>query len=478
MIPAGTRLVLDPGTRRPRPGVVTGGTPWRVLRLAPAADRLLDAWSVGTPVGGRPAEGRLAARLVDAGLAHPRPGPPGAAPPVTVVVPVRDRAAGLVATLAALDPRDDVVVVDDGSTDAGAVQAAVAARPRTRLARRAVPGGPAAARNTGWRSVPTAPVVAFLDADCVPDPHWAQELARWFADPAVVAVAARVRPLPAGGGRRGRAGAGAARVAYAAYESVRSPLDLGPRPAPVRPGSRVAYLPAAALLVRRSALDALGGFDEALRTGEDVDLVWRLGALGRVRYEPAVTVGHPVRPGVPAWLAQRFGYGRSAGPLAERHGAAVAPVALAPGVASAWALLVAGRPLAAAGVAVAAALTAAGPRPGALREVLGPALGAEALAGPAIAAAVRRPWWPVAAAVALRHRRARRWLALAAAAPPLAAWWRHRPPGVGPGAWLALWLADDAAYGAGVWAGVLGCRTPSALRALAPSRPGRVARRR
>ena len=54
--------------------------------------------------------------------------------------------------------------------------------------------------------------------------------------------------------------------------------------------TRVAYVPTAALLVRRAALG--DGFDESLRNGEDVDLVWRLIEAGwRVRYEPAVQVG-------------------------------------------------------------------------------------------------------------------------------------------------------------------------------------------
>ena len=45
--------------------------------------------------------------------------------------------------------------------------------------------------------------------------------------------------------------------------------------------TKVSYVPTAALLVRRAALDSVtpgGGavFDPALRYGEDVDLVWRL----------------------------------------------------------------------------------------------------------------------------------------------------------------------------------------------------------
>jgi mycofactocin system glycosyltransferase len=445
--------------------VLTGGSPWRMLRISARADRLVDAWSVGVPVADRPAPRRFAARLVDAGLAHPRPGPAGdAATTLTVVIPVHDRPDGLAATLSALDPHDDVVVVDDASADPDATARVVATRPGTRLARRGVRGGPGAARNTGWRQARSATAVAFLDADCLPEPGSPARLARYFSDPSLVAIAARVVPVGTSGGT------------LDAYEQVRSPLDLGGVPAPVGPGSRVSYVPAAALVVRRSALESLGGFDEDLRTGEDVDLVWRLGRLGRVRYEPSVTVGHPVRPGWLQWAAQRYDYGRSAAPLAERHGSAAAPLTIGPGAAAAWVLVVTGRRRWALGVALGVALAASGGRPATLRDIGLRVVVAEARAAPAIAEALRRSWWPLAVVAAALDRRARRWVALAAIGPALYEWWSRKPPGIGPGRFVACRLADDLAYGTGVWAGVLGCHSRKALRCLLPARPARRAR--
>ena len=103
----------------------------------------------------------------------------------------------------------------------------------------------------------------------------------------------------------------------ARYESVRSPLDLGAAEGRVRAGTRISYVPAAALVARADVLLATGGFDEDLRCGEDVDLVWRLDESGlRVRYEPAGVVRHEPRPTLRAWLAQRASYGRSAADLA------------------------------------------------------------------------------------------------------------------------------------------------------------------
>ena len=80
-------------------------------------------------------------------------------------------------------------------------------------------------------------------------------------------------------------------MGVARYDAEHSPLDLGPEPARVRAGTRVSYVPAAAIVCRVDAIREIGGFDEALRFGEDVDLVWRLDAAGwRCRYEPVATV--------------------------------------------------------------------------------------------------------------------------------------------------------------------------------------------
>jgi glycosyltransferase involved in cell wall biosynthesis len=100
-------------------------------------------------------------------------------PEATVVVPTRDRPRQLERCLRALERqrRDvtglEVVVVDDGSRDAAAVQAATgqASARLVRLERR----GPSAARNAGARAA-RAPYVCFTDDDCEPAPGWAARL--------------------------------------------------------------------------------------------------------------------------------------------------------------------------------------------------------------------------------------------------------------------------------------------------------------
>jgi mycofactocin system glycosyltransferase len=462
LIPAGWSVRPDPRVLRPTRTILVGGAPRRLFRLTPAGAALVDRVFAGEPVPAGSAAQRLVKRLLDSGIVHPVPVSCDSPPDVTVVVPVKDRPDGLAATLEALAPCAPVLVVDDGSGDAAAI-GRVAARHGAGLIRLETNRGPAAARDAGWRRASTD-LVAFVDAECRPVAGWLSALAPYFDDPGVGAVAPRVSPRGPGGTPKRR---------LHAYEATRSPLDMGDRPALVGPASRVRYVPTAVLVVRRSALEAIGGFDTDLRVGEDVDLVWRLtGAGWRVRYVPEVVADHPSRPDLRRWLAQRFSYGRSSALLAARHGKAVAPLEVAPWATSVWIALGWRR------LPVVAALAAASvvrlriktsgsgtdePLPwGATLQL---AAEGQLAAGRSLAGALTRAWWPLAAAAALVHPPSRRPLLAAALLPPLTRWMRDRPP-LGILSWSALHLADDLAYGAGVWAGVVGERS---LTALAPA---------
>jgi mycofactocin glycosyltransferase len=451
-LPAGLPLVLDRSVRSHAGGLVlAGGEPMRALRLTPDGRAAVAALVDGTATAD--AALRLGRRLVDGGLAHPRPvvAESGA---VTVVVPVRDRADALRRCLAALGRDALVLVVDDGSRDPAAIAAACREH-GVAVLRRERAGGPGAARNAALARV-TTDLVAFVDSDCEPDPGWLAALAGHFADPLVGAVAPRVRPAAP------RAGAGAC----ARFAAARSPLDMGPCPASVAPGGRVAYVPAAALVVRR---DALGrGFDAGLRHGEDVDLVWRLHDAGwRVRYDPSAVVRHAEPERWPAWLGRRLRYGTAAAPLHRRHPGRLTPAVLRPWPAGAAALALAGRPgaasilVAANGALLARRVRGAGvPAPcalawsahAALRTAEGAGRAATALALPAL----------VAAAASGRSRRARTAALALLAGPPLLDWARRRPA-LDPLRWTLACIADDAAYGAGVWRGCLREQTAGPL---------------
>jgi mycofactocin glycosyltransferase len=424
----------------------------RMLRLTPAGTRLVCAWRDGDAVGEEPAAERLAERLIDTGLAHPLPaGCEWTSADLAVVIPARDRANLLAGCLARIGPAAEIVVVDDGSRDPEAI-AAVAREGGARIVRNDVSAGPAGARNTGIAAT-GAPLVAFLDSDTLPSGGWLDILLAHFDDPRTAAVAPRIA-VPAGRG------------ALAAYEAVRSPLDLGDGPGVVGPDRRIGFVPAAALVVRRAALTECGGFDPGLRVGEDVDLVWRLAAAGwTVRYEPTARVEHPHRVAAGAWLGQRVAYGASAGALARRHPGRLHHVIVPTWALAPWLLAAAGCPRGAllAAAACTGVLAARLPSvPEAPAQMLAVAAAAQLRVGRQFLDAAWRAYPPVVLAAARRSRRARR-IAVAALAVSIAADWAQRRPRLDPLRFGALRAADDLAYATGVWLGCLRARTVGPL---------------
>jgi mycofactocin system glycosyltransferase len=391
---------------------VLAGSPLRLFRLTSGGAAVAEQIEAGGEVD----RSTLTDRLTDAGAAHPvRPSldtPRFGLEDVSVVTP----------QLGGVAHDDGRITVDDGS------------RPPIDGARLRLDAnqGPAAARNAA-RPLITTPLVAFLDADVTTSgSDWVGELLWHFDDPRVALVAPRVSG------------------------ELRSPLDLGDQPARVSAGTRVSYVPGAALLVRVDALDAIGGFDERLRFGEDVDLVWRLDEAGwHCRYDPAVTVWHEPRATWRGRLRQHAGYGTSAAPLAMRHPTALSPLHVNGWTAATWLLALLGRPVAAValGAGSSAALIRTLPDVPA-RASFGLAARGHLLAGQQIAQAARRVWWPMLAVVALWSRRARWWAVVAMLCDA------GRTP-------------TDLAYGWGVWSGMWRLRTPAPIVPRLSAWPGR-----
>ncbi|MGD9701738.1 MAG: mycofactocin biosynthesis glycosyltransferase MftF [Acidimicrobiia bacterium] len=450
---ATSRYTLDPSCRVLDDGrALLGGSPLTLFRLGSSGAGVVEAIRAGKvpPPGHEP----LTDRLVDAGAAHPSPqrGTGPRAGEVTVVIPVFGTPLWRLSDLVLSCGPCSVIIVDDASPrPLGSVLGADVHR----LDRNVGPGG---ARAAGLALVAT-PYVAFLDSDATPEVGWLDALLPHLADDRVALVAPRVRSAN-GDGR-----------ALARYEQWRSPLDLGGTPARVRAGTRVSYVPAAALVARVEALRGIGGFDTTLRYGEDVDLVWRLDEAGwRVRYEPEAVVLHDPRPDARAWLAQRVGYGSSAAPLARRHPGALAPARMNGWSAVAWGVGIVSPP---AGVTVAAVTTGLLVRTlSGLAHPLRVAFRLAGLghlfAGRILASALVRAWFPFALAAALVSKRARRAVALAVVVPPLVAWARDRPR-LGLVRALGLHVADDLAYCAGLWAGMVRERSFTAIRPVLTS---------
>ena len=392
--------------------VVLAGSPLRLFRLTPSGERVVGRIEEHSDVDAS----TLTDRLLDAGAAHPVRGDGPSRFTLDDITVVTPQLGGTVHV-------DGRLTVDDGS-DPPLANAAL---------RLDVNRGPGAARNAARPSIDT-PLVAFVDTDVsMPNPDWLSALLWHFDDPRVGLVAPRVC------GEHG------------------SPLDLGEQSARVRAGTRISYVPAAAIVVRVEAFDAVGGFDERLRFGEDVDLVWRLDDAGwRCRYDPSVEVWHEPRQSWLLRLRQHADYGTSAAPLALRHPGALSPLHVNGWTAAAWVLALLGRwmPAVALGVGSSVALVRKLPDVPP-RSAFWLALRGHVLAGQQFASAGRRVWWPILVAAAAVSRRGRWWLLLA-----LASSIRVAP--------------TDVAYGWGVWAGARRLRTWSPLVPRLNAWPGRT----
>ena len=197
----------------------------------------------------------------------------------SVVVPTYKRPDLLGRCLAALAAQDfdpaefEVIVADDAASEATRRQVeAFAAEVRPAIRYVAVTGrhGPAAARNVGWRGG-RGDVMAFTDDDCVPDPAWLTAGVAAVAGGAAAATGRVVVPLPD------------------------DPTDYERDAA----GLEGAEFVTANCFCRRSALEAVGGFDERFAAAwrEDSDLHFALLRKGlEIVRAPAAVVVHPVRP--------------------------------------------------------------------------------------------------------------------------------------------------------------------------------------
>lgn len=447
--------------------VLIGGSPLRILRLSERGAALageLRRSEAHDPLP--PASARLVERLVTIGALHPRPQPRAPRPgELTVVIPAFNDDSALATTLAALArtaPGTPVVVVDDGGSNPDHT-AAIAQSGGATVLRHGFNRGPAAARNTGLAEV-SSPLVVFVDAGCQPQHGWLGPLLALLDLDGVALVAPRI------------VGRCEDRSVTARYEAARSPLDRGDEPGPVRPNTRIPYVPAACLAGRVEALREAGGFPEELRVGEDVDLVWRLAEDGStVRYEPASRVAHDHRTCLVELLRRRFAYGTSAASLHRRHSGSVRPLGVSAWSVALWAALAAGKPRVA--TALAAGTTGAlSRRLGALEHPLAEAArlagSGNVMAGRAIADALVRAWWPLTLLIACTSRRARRAGLAAVTIPALVEWIRLRPE-LDPLRWTVLRAADDVAYATGVWDGCIRQHTIGPLVPDLSNWPGR-----
>ena len=213
---------------------------------------------------------------------------------VSVVVPARNEEPRIERCLRALLAQDyprelyEVIVVDDGSQDR---TAEVAAGLGVTVLRQP-PSGGAVARNLGVAHA-RGEVVAFTDADCVPECSWLRHLVAPFEDAAVGASGGDVAGLPTSWVARYVEEAGTFRLAR----------RWTTRPWPIFVTANVAY--------RKSVFEVLGGFEPGLRSASDLEMTWRVARDGRFQLVPCpeavVRHAHPTT--VRGLYEQWRGYG-------------------------------------------------------------------------------------------------------------------------------------------------------------------------
>ena len=191
-------------------------------------------------------------------------------PAITVIIPLYNGAdfirESLGSVLGQILPPAKIIVVDDGSTDAGPDIVLQMARDHDISLLRKPNGGQSSARNLGIAHAET-PLIALLDQDDVWSPHHLRELVKPFRKesfPELGWVYSNLDEID----REGRM------VMHSCLDSVPQ-AEHPKRSLSGCLASDMFVLPSASLINRR-AFEAVGGFDERLIGYEDDDLFLRM----------------------------------------------------------------------------------------------------------------------------------------------------------------------------------------------------------
>jgi GT2 family glycosyltransferase len=187
-------------------------------------------------------------------------------------------------------PDYEVIVVNDGSTDAtDEITRKFGFRLISTENR-----GLANARNAGLEAA-TGEIIAYMDGDAHPDPHWLSHLAVAFL-------------------KSPHAGIGGPNIPPAQGSVAECVANAPGGPTHVLISDREAeHIPGCNMAFRKSSLEAIGGFDSQFRVaGDDVDICWRLqNEGGTVGFCAGAVVWHRRRGSVRSYLKQQYEYGKA-----------------------------------------------------------------------------------------------------------------------------------------------------------------------
>jgi cellulose synthase/poly-beta-1,6-N-acetylglucosamine synthase-like glycosyltransferase len=214
-------------------------------------------------------------------------------PSISVVIPAYNASATIDECLQALQGQSvphseyEVIVVDDGSTDA---TGNIASRHGALVFRQAN-CGPAGARNKGI-ALARGATVLFTDADCAPAPNWIAEMTAPLADAGIAGVK---------GVYRTRQRNLLARFVQIEYEDR---YDHTARQ------KYVDFIDTYAAAYRRDVLLAIGGFDPDIRVDEDQELSFRLAEAGhKMVFNPQAIVYHHHSASWRKYLRRKYSFG-------------------------------------------------------------------------------------------------------------------------------------------------------------------------
>ncbi|MFH1679052.1 MAG: glycosyltransferase, partial [Candidatus Eisenbacteria bacterium] len=188
-------------------------------------------------------------------------------------------------------PSYEVIAVDDGSTDG---TPAILGEFPFRVVRK-TNGGLSRARNTGIAHA-RGEIVAFIDDDAYPDPHWLQYLARSFLEGDHAGVGGpNILPPESG------------MVAECVSHSPGGPTHV------LVSDEEAEHIPGCNMAFRKAALEEIAGFDPRfVVAGDDVDLCWRLQRQGyKLGFSHGAVVWHYRRDSAWKYLKQQMNYGRA-----------------------------------------------------------------------------------------------------------------------------------------------------------------------
>lgn len=228
---------------------------------------------------------------------------PANPPRLSVIVCTRNGSATLRPCLESLlalrYPDFEILVIDDGSSDATASISQGFERVKYHRQEHA---GLSVARNLGAQ-LATGSILAYTDDDCIAHPDWLLHLSHAFAEDHVVAAGGPNIPPP-----------------------PRNRIERVVATAPGAPAhvllndTEAEHLPGCNLAIFKDTLDRIGGFRAQFKSaGDDVDVCWRLREHGMLRFVPGAMVWHHRRFTVKAYLKQQLGYGHAEALLMKAH---------------------------------------------------------------------------------------------------------------------------------------------------------------